>query len=40
MQIGRPIVYDHVKREVVDDAAANRQLVRAYRGPWKHPGIA
>jgi predicted dehydrogenase len=37
MQIGRPIVYDPVKREVVDDAAATKQLRRAYRDPWAYP---
>jgi predicted dehydrogenase len=37
MQIGRPVVYDPVKREVVDDPAATKQLRRAYREPWKYP---
>jgi predicted dehydrogenase len=37
MQIGRPIVYDPVKREVIDDPGANKQLRRAYRDPWKYP---
>jgi hypothetical protein len=37
MQIGRPIVYDSTKREVVDDPSATKQLRRAYRDPWKHP---
>jgi predicted dehydrogenase len=37
MQIGRPIVYDPVKREVVDDPSANKQLRRPYRDPWKYP---
>lgn len=37
MQIGRPIAYDPVRRVALDDPAANQQLSRAYRGPWKHP---
>jgi predicted dehydrogenase len=37
MQIGRPIVYDPAKREVVDDPSATKQLRRAYREPWTHP---
>ena len=40
MQIGRPIVYDPKKREVVDDPAATKQLRRAYREPWTHPSGA
>jgi hypothetical protein len=40
MQIGRPIVYDPRKREVLDDPAATKQLHRAYRAPWKHPSEA
>jgi hypothetical protein len=37
MQIGRPIVYDPVKREAVDDPAATKQLRRPYREPWSYP---
>jgi Oxidoreductase family, C-terminal alpha/beta domain len=37
MQIGRPIVYDPVKREVTNDSSANNQLRRPYRQPWAHP---
>jgi predicted dehydrogenase len=37
MQIGRPIVYDPVKREVVDDPSATKQLRRPYREPWTYP---
>ena len=37
MQIGRPIVYDPVKREVVNDSSANNQLRRPYREPWSYP---
>ncbi|GAB3511440.1 Gfo/Idh/MocA family oxidoreductase [Spirosoma knui] len=37
MQIGRPIVYDPKKREIVGDKEANNLLQRPYRQPWKHP---
>jgi predicted dehydrogenase len=37
MQIGRPIVYDPKKREIVGDAEANALLQRPYRQPWVHP---
>ena len=37
MQVGRPIVYDPVKREVVGDAEATAKLRRPYRAPWRHP---
>ena len=37
MQIGRPIVYDPLKREVVNDSSANNQLRRPYRDPWSYP---
>jgi predicted dehydrogenase len=37
MQVGRPLVYDPVKRQVVGDAEATQLLQRPYRGPWKHP---
>lgn len=34
---GRPLVYDPVKRHIVDDSAANKLLRRHYRAPYKHP---
>src|SRR5438477_767155 len=39
MEVGRPIVYDPAKRVVVGDTEANKHLHRAYRKPWKHPGV-
>jgi len=40
MQLGRQLVYDPRKREVVGDAEATRLLQRAYRAPWQRPAIA
>lgn len=37
MQVGRPLVYDPQKRQLVGDVEANRLLQRPYRDPWKHP---
>ena len=37
MDLGRPLVYDPKKREVVGDPEATRRLARAYRQPWVHP---
>jgi hypothetical protein len=37
MKIGRPIVYDPVKRIVVGDPEATALLQRPYRAPWRHP---
>jgi predicted dehydrogenase len=37
MELGRPLVYDPVKREVVGDAEATARLQRPYRAPWTHP---
>jgi len=37
MQLGRALVYDPRKREVVGDRAATKLLRRPYRQPWKHP---
>jgi len=37
MQLGRPLVYDPAKRQVVGDEEATRLLRRPYRGPWQHP---
>ncbi len=37
VQLGRPLCYDPVKREVTGDAEATRLLRRPYRAPWRHP---
>lgn len=37
MELGRPLVYDHNKRIVVNDAEATALLARKYRAPWEHP---
>lgn len=37
MQLGRPLVYDPVKREITGDQEATALLQRAYRQPWTHP---
>lgn len=37
MQLGRALVYDPEKREVVGDKEATDLLQRAYRSPWIHP---
>lgn len=37
MKIGRPIVYDPVKRIIVGDSEVNALLQRPYRSPWVHP---
>ena len=37
MQLGRPLVYDPQKRQIVDDPEANALLQRPYRQPWSHP---
>lgn len=37
MQLGRPLVYDPKKREVVGDPEATKRLERTYRQPYKHP---
>ncbi len=39
MEVGRAVVYDPAKREVVDDREATALLRRAYRDPWRHPGL-
>lgn len=39
MELGRPLVYDPVKREVTGDPEATRRLSRAYRGPWVRPEV-
>lgn len=37
MQVGRPLVYDPKKRQIVGDEEANKLLMRPYRKPWVHP---
>ena len=37
MKLGRPLVYDPVKRKVIGDKEATRLLERPYRKPWIHP---
>jgi hypothetical protein len=38
MQLGgKPLTYNHAKREVTGDAEATKLLRRPFRGPWKHP---
>jgi hypothetical protein len=37
LELGRPVVYDPVKRLVVGDEEATKLLKRAYRPAWKHP---
>ncbi len=39
MELGRPLAYDPAKRAVTGDAAATKRLARAYRKPWRHPGV-
>ncbi len=40
MKVGRPVVYDPKKREIVGDREANSLLIRPYRQPYKHPDPA
>jgi predicted dehydrogenase len=37
MKLGRTMVWDAAKQQVVGDAEANRLLCRPYRQPWVHP---
>lgn len=37
MELGRPLVYDSKKRQIVGDEEANKKLMRSYREPWVHP---
>jgi predicted dehydrogenase len=37
MRVGRPLVYDPARRQVVGDPEATRLLRRSYREPWQHP---
>lgn len=40
MEVGRAVVYDPAKREVVGDREATALLRRAYRDPCRHPGVS
>lgn len=37
MELGRPLVYDPVKKEIPGDPEATAKLRRPYRAPWVHP---
>jgi predicted dehydrogenase len=37
MKLGRPLVYDNVKKIITGDPEATKLLQRPYRGPWIHP---
>ncbi|SDL46210.1 Gfo/Idh/MocA family protein [Siphonobacter aquaeclarae] len=37
MKIGRPVVYDPKKRQIIGDPTANALLRRPYRKGWTHP---
>ena len=37
MQLGRPLVYDPVSKQIKGDAEATALLQRKYRQPWVHP---
>jgi predicted dehydrogenase len=37
MQLGRPLVYDPLKKQFVNDPEADKLLKRPYRRPWVHP---
>jgi predicted dehydrogenase len=39
MELGRPLVYDPVKRIVKNDLEATKRLSRKYRSPWIHPRL-
>jgi predicted dehydrogenase len=39
MQLGRSLVWDAEKQQVVGDEEANRLLRRPYREPWVHPEV-
>lgn len=39
MQLGRPLSYDPLKKEVTGDPEATRLLQRPYREPWVHPSL-
>jgi predicted dehydrogenase len=37
MQTGRPMLYDPMKKELLNDKEGNALLQRPYRQPWVHP---
>jgi len=37
MKLGRPLAYDPLKKIIVGDPEATKQLQRPYREPWMHP---
>lgn len=37
MKVGRPLVYDPKKRQIINDPEANALLKRPYRAPYIHP---
>jgi len=39
MKLGRPVIYDPQKVEVVNDREATALLKRNYRSPWVHPEV-
>ena len=39
MKLGRPVVYDQQKMEIVNDPEATALLKRNYRSPWVHPEV-
>jgi predicted dehydrogenase len=39
MKLGRPLIYDQQKLEVVNDAEATALLKRNYRSPWVRPEV-
>jgi predicted dehydrogenase len=39
MDLGRPLVYDAKRREIVGDAEATQRLARRYRAPWQRPNV-
>lgn len=38
LKLGRSILWDGAKEDVVGDPEASKLLVRPYRGPWTYPG--
>ena len=40
MKLGRTLEYDPNTHTVVGDEEATKMLLRPYRAPWKHPGLA
>jgi predicted dehydrogenase len=39
MKLGRPLVYDATRKQVVGDVEATRLLSRPYRAPWDRPKV-